>query len=160
MNIEFRDAGANDCEVIGLLVMQLTKEISERTSSRHFDIDIDNTIGLCRALLLAGQYKAILAYAKERPIAVATLAETFALYAGGKIGVVQEFYVDPDFRSKGVGRRLIDEIRDLGRKHGCSCIELTSPPLPEFERTLGFYERNGLAPVGGRKMRQYLETLG
>ena len=35
-------------------------------------------------------------------------------------------------------------------------IELCTPPLPEFEASLRFYQKNGLAPVGGRKMREML----
>lgn len=33
---------------------------------------------------------------------------------------------------------------------------LCGPEGAEFERTLSFYQRNGLAPAGGRKMRQNL----
>ncbi len=159
MDIGFRGATVDDSDVIGSMVMRLTEEISGRTASRHFNIDLESTTNICRDLLQAGQYAAILACIEERPIAVATVTETYALYAGGKIGVIQEFYVDPEFRSRGVGKRLLEEVRSFGRERGWSCIELTTPPLPEFERTLEFYETQGLAPVGGRKMRQYLEPI-
>lgn len=51
---------------------------------------------------------------------------------------------------------LIQQVQDYGKKHNWSCIELCTPPLPEFEQTLNFYQKNGLTPVGGRKMRQTL----
>tara|TARA_R110000751_G_scaffold15290_7_gene49678 strand:- start:76467 stop:76727 length:261 start_codon:yes stop_codon:yes gene_type:complete len=85
------------------------------------------------------------------------MSETYALYAAGKIGVIQEFYVSPEFRATGVGSKLVKQIQNFGSEHAWSCIELCTPPLPEFERTLHFYQRNGLKPVGGRKMRQVLE---
>jgi len=94
------------------------------------------------------------------PVAVATITETYALYAGGKIGVIQEFYVIPEFRSYGVGAMLIEQVKLYGQERQWSCIELCTPPLPEFERTLSFYLHNGLVPVGGRKMRQNLATNG
>ena len=90
--------------------------------------------------------------------AVATISETYALYAGGKIGIIQEFYVIPEFRSSGVGSKLLDAIRIHGVNRNWSCIELCTPPLPEFERTVAFYQTNGLLPVGGRKMRQNLNA--
>ncbi|WP_445368773.1 GNAT family N-acetyltransferase [Methylomonas sp. BW4-1] len=93
-------------------------------------------------------------------MAVSTITETYALYAGGKIGVIQEFYVIPEFRCSGVGALLIEQIRSYGQRRGWSCLELCTPPLPEFERTLSFYQHNGLMPVGGRKMRQNLAING
>jgi hypothetical protein len=43
----------------------------------------------------------------------------------------------------------------MGKRVGGHALKWT-PPLPEFERTLNFYQDNGLVPVGGRKMRQNL----
>lgn len=77
------------------------------------------------------------------------MTETYALYAGGKIGGIQEFYVAPAHRASGVGTLLIEQVRLHGAECNWSCIELCTPPLPAFERTLRFYERNGLGLLGG-----------
>ena len=37
---------------------------------------------------------------------------------------------------------------------GWSRIEVTTPPLPEFGRTLRFYEANGFSVTGGRKLKR------
>jgi len=154
MKLEFTQATPDKAEIIGSLVVQLTQEICERTHAQHFDIDLDGTIQRCEALLSAGHYAAIIGWSACSPVAVATISETYALYAGGKIGVIQEFYVIPEFRCSGVGAMLIEQVRAYGKKRGWSCLELCTPPLPEFEQTLSFYQHNGLVPVGGRKMRQ------
>ena len=78
------------------------------------------------------------------------------MYVGGKIGLIQEFYVIPKFRASGVGSMLIEQVQVIGKERNWSCIELCTPPLPAFERTLSFYQKCGLIPVGGRKMRQNL----
>lgn len=156
MDINFRIASAKDAEIIGTLVVALTNEISERTKAQHFDIDLTNTIQRCHQLMMDGHYSVIIGEYQNKPVAVVTMAETYALYAGGKIGVLQEFYITPEYRSCGIGAMLIEQVRDHGKQQNWSCIELCSPPLPEFERTLHFYQRNGLSPVGGRKMRQAL----
>jgi len=160
MKLEFTQATPDNAEIIGSLVVRLTQEICDRTNVQHFDIDLESTIQRCEALLSAGHYAAIIGWSDNIPVAVSTISETYALYAGGKIGVIQEFYVIPEFRSSGVGARLIEQVRDYGQKHDWSCIELCTPPLPEFERALSFYQNNDLAPVGGRKMRQNLATNG
>jgi GNAT superfamily N-acetyltransferase len=156
VSIEYKVATENDAEVIGKLVLQLTEEICLKTSSNHFNIDLTSTITRCRELMLNHYYGAIIGFSNNNPIAVSTFTESYALYAGGKVGIIPEFYVVPEFRSTGVGAQLISEVKDYGRKNGWSCIELCTPPLPEFERTLMFYQKNGLAPVGGRKMRQHI----
>ncbi|MBD9356193.1 GNAT family N-acetyltransferase [Methylomonas albis] len=158
MTLEFIQATPAHPEIISSLVVRLTQEICERTHAQHFDIDLAGTVQRCAELLSAGHYAAIVGWSDNVPVAVSTMTETYALYAGGKVGVIQEFYVIPEFRRSGVGALLIEQVKNLGRQRGWSCMELCTPPLPEFERTLSFYQQNGLMPVGGRKMRQNLAT--
>lgn len=156
MTITFRQARVNDAEAIATLVVALTTEICERASAPLLNVNLDDTIHLCHELMSQGHYFAIVGESdnSSNPIAVVTMVETYALYAGGKMGVIQECYVAPDYRVTGVGSLLIAQAKEYAQKKGWSCIELCTPPLPAFERTLKFYQKNGLIPVGGRKMRQ------
>lgn len=156
MKIDFIIATEKDAEIVGDLVIRLTREICLRTNVSHFDIDLEGTIKRCRELVKDGCCGAIIGFFSGKAIAVSTFTESYALYAGGKVGIIPEFYVDPDFRSTGVGADLILKVKDYGRSNGWACIELCTPPLLEFGRTLQFYQKNGLVPVGGRKMRQYI----
>jgi GNAT superfamily N-acetyltransferase len=156
MNINFRKARCEDSEIVGGLVVELTSEISKLTNAQHFDIDLNSTIERCSELIRDGHYSVIIAEHQNAPIAVVTMTETYALYVSGKIGVIQEFYVAPKYRSFGVGSMIIEEVKRYGKQQNWSCIELCTPPLPEFENTVRFYQKNGLNPVGGRKMRQSL----
>lgn len=158
MELVFSHASEDDSEVLGKMVVELTEEICLRTDTQHFDIDLPGTVQRCREFLKTGKYAAILCSVESQVIGFATLSETYALYAGGKIGVVQEFYIAPAFRSCGAGAKLIEQVKRYGVHHDWACVELCTPPLPEFERTLDFYQRNGLIPVGGRKMREMLDT--
>ncbi|TDO98957.1 GNAT family N-acetyltransferase [Marinomonas balearica] len=153
MDITFRKATVEDAESISSMVLELTNEIGERTNVQHFDINPKETIERCQQLMSDGHYTAILGFSDTTPIAVATFTETYALYCGGKIGLIQEFYVSPTQRSLGVGEMLLNQVKEHGVQHSWSCIELCTPPLPEFAKTLSFYQLNGLKPVGGRKMR-------
>lgn len=156
MEITFRKATVDDADLIGAFVVDLTTEIGSVTNTKHFDIHLPDTIERCKKLINDEHYAAIIGIYNDIPIAVVTLSETYALYAGGKIGVIQEFYVVPNFRASGIGSMLIEQVKIYGSQHNWSCMELCTPPLPEFDRTLNFYQKNGLNAVGGRKMRQSL----
>jgi GNAT superfamily N-acetyltransferase len=151
--IEFRLAEPKHAATVAALVFELTNEIIERTQAQDFDLELATLTRQCRDFLERGIYQAWLVYRGEQAVGVATLAETFALYAGGKIGVVQEFYVVPEYRSNGLGAGLMERVFALGAKRGWACVELCTPPLPEFEGALRFYQQHGFQAVGGRKMR-------
>ena len=159
MAVEYRQATPGEAEVVATLAFALTEEICERTNAKYFRIDLAGTIQRCDELMSQGLYAAILGWSQDLPVGVATLTETYALYAGGKVGIIQEFYVVPELRSSSVGASLLGAVREYGETRNWSCIELCTPPLPEFERTIRFYMANGLNPVGGRKMRQMLERV-
>jgi len=154
MEITYRSATFKDAQLIATLVMELTHEIGKLTHARHFTIQLEETKQRCQTLIREGHYHAILAFSGDRAIALATLSETYALYAGGKVGVIQECYVSPEYRGRGVGAMLMAKVKAHAKTHHLACIELCTPPLPEFNETLHFYQKNGLIPVGGRKMRQ------
>ena len=73
-----------------------------------------------------------------------------------QLGIIQEFYVVPTARSAGVGGALLQAARAHARSKGWKRLELCTPPLPDFQRTLAFYERNGFEVTGGRKMKALL----
>lgn len=156
--IEFRLAEPKHAATVAALVFDLTSEVSARTQARQFELELATLTRQCRDFLERGIYQAWLVYHGEQAVGVATLAETFALYAGGKVGVVQEFYVVPQHRGTGIGAGLMERVFSLGEKRGWACVELCTPPLPEFEGALRFYQRHGFQAVGGRKMRMGLDS--
>ncbi len=89
----------------------------------------------------------------NEPVGVLTLAETFAIYAGGRYGVIDELYVAPEHRSSGIGRRLLDAAVTFGRARGWRRIEVTAPPGPKWERTVRFYESQGFIFTGPKLRR-------
>lgn len=82
-------------------------------------------------------------------VGVLTLAETLSLYAGGYIGVINELYVVPNYRSEGVGKILLDAAKSLAEERDWKRLEVTTPG-DEYAKTLRFYEREGFMPIGPR----------
>ena len=158
MAVAIRRATQADAAEIARMAKALTDEIIEMIGEGHFDIDPQVSTSLAREWIEAGRYVSYIALdeASGTAIGVATLCESRSLYAQGIFGIIQEFYVSPQWRSREVGAHLVEACVAHGRASGWRRLELATPPLPEFARTVSFYKDNGFEPTGGRKMRRLL----
>jgi GNAT superfamily N-acetyltransferase len=141
---------------LAAMACALTEEISAVMGERQFDLDPDATAALCRDMLADGRYFALVVRADGAAIGFAGLSEGCSLYAGGAIGTIQELYVAPAHRAGGAGAALLEAAGILARERGWRRLEVCTPPLPAFARSLAFYERHGFAISGGRKLKKLL----
>jgi GNAT superfamily N-acetyltransferase len=155
--MEFERANAGDSEQVAAMVGELLSEIMETVGSRVFEFDLQQTTARLEDAQARGRYVVFVARASAAQAAgFVALYESFALYAGGVFGTIAEFYVRPQFRSEGVGRQLMSRAKSFGKSCGWTRLEVTSPPVPAFDRTVAFYEREGFAVTGGRKLKTAL----
>jgi GNAT superfamily N-acetyltransferase len=140
-------ATSEEFDQVGHLVYALLTEL-------YPDLPYERSafIDAARTLLETGRdVWSFLARAPDgRAVGVVTLNECAAIYAGGHFGEISEFYVVPDFRSKGVGALLLEAAVEFGRQRGWSNIEVGAPRVPAWQRTFDFYRRNGFEEVGPR----------
>lgn len=61
------------------------------------------------------------------------------LHHGGKVAEIQEMYVQPTHRSKGVGKKLMGEVKILSKEKGASQLEVTTRIIRE--KAIQFYIR-------------------
>jgi GNAT superfamily N-acetyltransferase len=153
MSLEIIQATPKDAGIIAAKAKALTDEIIIRTGTKHFNVDLGGTTKLCHDFLLSGTYVVFLAVQDGCRVGLATLCESHALYAEGTFGIVQEFYIEPTSRSAGVGQKMLNTVAAYAKSRGWKRLELCTPPLPEFDRTVHFYEENGFEVTGGRKMK-------
>ena len=100
MDIKIRQALPSDAAVIAAGVKALTEEIMARTAAPHFEVDLTQLEDDCRDFMENGRYAVFLAEESGATCAgFAAVSESQALYAGGRFGIIQEFYVAPQFRS-------------------------------------------------------------
>lgn len=154
--MEIVNVEADAAAEVAALALALTREIMQRTGARHFEVELAGLTTLCQRLLAEGRYSVLAVRETDRLVAFAALCESHALYVGGAFGIVQEFYVLPAHRSRGLGARLLGAAVDTARARGWARLELCTPPLPEFERTVAFYAAHGFEVTGGRKMKHAL----
>ena len=156
MALEIRKADLRDTEIVAPVAGNLFEEIMHLTGVRHFNVDLEKTRSLLRSFLEQGLYTVFLAMSSHQVVGFIALYESCSLYAGGRFGTIPELYVDPDHRSKGVGAKLLKEATTFGKEKGWTRLEVTTPPLPQFDQTLQFYRSQGFEITGGYKMKVLL----
>jgi GNAT superfamily N-acetyltransferase len=91
-----------------------------------------------------------IAVSNNETIGFICIIESSAIYAGGKFGVINELYVKPQFRSNGIGKKLLLYADQLKEIKGWSRLELSTPEESKWNRTLNFYLKEGFTPTGLR----------
>lgn len=156
MSSEFaiQRATAKDAQEVAVMVGELLAEIMNAIGVRAFNFDLDETISRLTDFLKHEKYFVFVARASSgTPVGFIALYESYALYAEGAFGTIPELYVRPDYRANELGFRLLLQAKSFGALRSWSRLEVTTPPLPQFERTLAFYEREGFSISGGCKLK-------
>jgi GNAT superfamily N-acetyltransferase len=86
-----------------------------------------------------------LAYWGPDPAGFALYSYTFASFLG-KTGIyIEDLYVEPSYRNKGIGKALLVQLAGLARKRGCGRLEWAV--LNWNERAMEFYQDLGAVPM-------------
>jgi len=85
----------------------------------------------------------LLAFDNEKPLGLLSMHIQNLMHHAGRIGEIQEMYVDEAARSLGIGKQLMDEMRSIAKQRNVLQLEVTS----RLARTDAhrFYEREGFA---------------
>ena len=141
--ITLRHASIEDAVVISDLIEKLFVEVSH-------DLKKVEIRELFEALSLDGKHTIIIAMnERSECVGIATVSESCAIYARGVLGIINELYVLPDYRSQRVGKMLLDATKRLAKEKAWKRLELTTPGR-DWQRTQQFYEREKFVEVGPR----------
>lgn len=152
METTIRMASNADVNVVADLVHKLLSELRPPTSPppnlnsvrRSASSVLDPVVGVW-AFLAEDE--------RGGPLGILTLNECASIYAGGKFGVISELYIEPQFRSAGVGPRLLNAAIAFGRSRQWGRLEVGAPSVPRWNRTVSFYRANQFEEVGPRLRR-------
>ena len=153
-NIIYKKATKEDSNQIVVLVGELLNEIMTRIDIKVFNFDLDATTKRLEDFIEKEKNYIFVAKDENETIGFITAYEGFALYTEGAFGTIAELYVKPAYRSNGVGKELINKLREFANSKNWTRLEVTTPPLPQFDETLAFYEREGFEISGGRKLKK------
>ncbi|MEW5838554.1 MAG: GNAT family N-acetyltransferase [Pseudomonadota bacterium] len=153
-SISIETATEVDSHEIAVMVGELLNEIIDSIGVQAFSFDLEETTRRLRDFFSREKYFVFVARDEsEKPVGFLALYECHALYAEGSFGTIAELYVRPEYRSNSVGLRLVSQAKSFGFLRGWTRLEVTTPPLPQFDKTLAFYEREGFSIAGGRKLK-------
>ena len=89
--------------------------------------------------------QALLAYIGSEPAGFAVYSFTFSSFMG-KAGIyVEDLFVEPRFRGRGVGKALLVTLAEFGRECGCGRLEWSV--LNWNEQAMEFYQDLGAVPM-------------
>lgn len=145
MNITISRLGLEDAETVFEWVLRLLVELGEEGEELG-ELARDQVLKVWRER--RNQYHVYAAKDGDRIVGILTLSVTFAIYANGEYGVIDEMYVDPEYRSAGVGAKLVQAAADFGRLQGWARLDVTAPESERWERTRRFYEKQGFVFTG------------
>ena len=156
-NISIQRATINDAHEVAVMVGELLNEIMNAIGIHAFNFSLAETTTRLKDFIEREKYFVFVAQNENAgPIGFIALYEGYALYAEGAFGTIPELFVRPEYRSNNVGLRLVQQAKAFGNSRGWKRLEVTTPPLPQFDNTLAFYEREGFAITGGRKLKVLL----
>jgi len=157
-SILIQRATKNQSDAIGILVGELFQEIMDRIGTDVFHFDLEETQERLTDFIESEKNFVFIAIDQntDKIIGFITVYEGYALYAEGAFGTMAELYVSPLFQSQSIGKMLIQAVKDFGDAREWKRLEVTTPPLPQFDATLAFYEREGFEISGGRKLKKAL----
>lgn len=138
------------------MVGELLAEIMEAIGTQAFNFDLSATVHRLVDFLDQEKYFVFVACDGAEPVGFIALYESYALYAEGAFGTIPELYVRPSYRSNRLGCQLLAQAEAFGRSRNWTRLEVTTPPLPQFDKTLAFYQREGFSISGGRKLKMSL----
>ena len=111
------------------LLEQLTIIEKEKISYNDFEIFVNN---------LSHLHSIIVIECNNKIIATGTLLiENKIIHNMGKVGHIEDIVTDKDYRSKGLGRKIIESLIQISQE--CNCYKLI---LNCSEENVGFYEKN------------------
>lgn len=86
-------------------------------------------------------------------VGYASVHAQWLLHHCGKVGEIQEMFVVPQYRSKGVGSLLMEHLMQVAEREGFKILEVTANK--KRVDTHRFYERKGLLQTHFKFVKKY-----
>jgi GNAT superfamily N-acetyltransferase len=153
---EIRPATEDDVPII----LSLIRELAEYERLSH---EVVATEGLLRESLF-GEWRGaevLIACCKGAPAGFALFFHSFSTFLGRPGIYLEDLYVKPKFRSRGIGRALLTHLARLAKERGCGRLEWSV--LDWNEPAIKLYKSIGAVPMDEwtvyRVTGEALETL-
>ena len=140
--IRIRSASKEDVP----LILDLIRELAEYERLSHEVVATQDSLrewlfgGRPVAEVLIGEYDG-------KPAAFALFFHNFSTFLGKPGIYLEDLYVRPEFRGRGMGKSMLARLAMLARERGCGQLEWSV--LDWNEPSIGFYRSLGAVPMEG-----------
>ena len=141
-----RQAAANDAPAVTELVIKLLTELR----GVPFEGDRAKMTTSAADLIESGRCISYLMEVDRKIIGLLNISVAYAVRVSGEYGILEELYIEPQHRSRGLGREFIEQAKKLARERNWPRLEVGAPSLERFQRTYAFYRNNGFEEIGPR----------
>jgi GNAT superfamily N-acetyltransferase len=145
-----RPATRADLPAIAVAVCALVIELGGRPAPQR------QLLGAARTMLEQPREGTLfVADAAGKLVGVLGVSWQSAVRVPGRYGLIQELWVDEQWRNRGVGGALLAALATLAQKLGIACIEVGLPGerFSQLAATEAFYAAHGFSAVGTRMRR-------
>jgi len=139
-DLEIRPATEKDAA----LILSFIKELAEYERLSH---EVVATEEILRETLFENSYgtEVVIAYLKETPVGFALYFHNYSTFLGRSGIYLEDLYVRPEHRGKGVGRELLVYVAQVARERDCGRLEWSV--LDWNEPAIKFYRKLGANPL-------------
>lgn len=129
MAVFIREATINDADTIYQFVSALQKkEFDKEAIYKIYNSNISNQDNLY-----------LIAVDETQPIGYISCHSQWLLHHQGKVAEIQEMYVKPEYRSQGIGKMLMMDVKERSKALGAVQLEVTTRAIREG--AIKFYKR-------------------
>ena len=140
--ITIRNAQSSDVS----LILNFVKELANYEHLVHEVVATEEVLE--RALFGSEAVaEAVIACYEDNPVGCAVYFHNLSTFLGRPGIYLEDLYVQPDFRGKGIGRRLLSYLAKLAKKRNCGRLEWSV--LDWNESAIQFYKNLGADPLEG-----------
>jgi GNAT superfamily N-acetyltransferase len=137
--MEIRQATDADRDAVTALLLAQLGEHEIDTPAARVESAVD---GLLRD---ASRGRLLVATLEDRPVGVAALSSVWSIEHGGRAAWLEELYVEPSHRGRGIGRALLRAACDLAAASGAVAVDLEVDA--GHARAARLYEAEGFRPL-------------
>lgn len=122
--------------------------------------ELSHNVDEIKKSLVAKKAMNFMIYNENKAIIGYVIGDIRVLQDGRKVYYISYFYIKSSYRSKGIGKMVLDILRNRCMKQGVSWILLTCDS--KDEKAYGFYVKNGFNAdklFGGNKSRHHVLSV-
>lgn len=105
-----------------------------------FEDAVEGVAENLRQILARADTAAFVARAGTRAVGAAAVSTAFGLEAGA-YAELEDLYVDPEWRGKGVASALVDAVTEWAREEGCRDVEIVLTPHAQGKKSLAAWSK-------------------